>query len=66
MYFVELLQAALHFRSATMNKEEVQRRMSAFRSARGVSSEAGWRGRSQWELGKNSRGPVLPIAMLAP
>jgi hypothetical protein len=30
MYLVELLQAALYFRFATMNKEDVQGRMSAF------------------------------------
>src|SRR5207245_7841677 len=43
MHLVELLQAALYFRGVTMNKENVQRRMSAFRSA----LEAGlWR-RSQ-------------------
>src|SRR6202521_5691948 len=42
MHLVELLQAAPYFRSVTMNKEDVQRRMSAFRSAQGVSLEVGW------------------------
>src|SRR5882762_3905493 len=41
MHPVELLQAALHFRSVTMNKEDVQRRMSAFGSAQGIALEAG-------------------------
>ncbi len=30
MYLVKLLQAALYFHCVTMNKEDVQRRMSAF------------------------------------
>jgi hypothetical protein len=43
MHLVELLQAALYFRYVTMNKEDVQRQMSAFRSAKDVSREAGLR-----------------------
>ena len=46
MHLVELLQAALYFRYVTMNKEDVQRQMSAFRSAKDVSLEAGLWGRS--------------------
>src|SRR5437879_13903576 len=41
MHLVQLLQAALYFRYVTMNKEDVQRQMSAFRSAKDVSLEAG-------------------------
>jgi len=40
MHLVELLQAALYFRYVTMNKEDVQRQMSAFRSAKDISLEA--------------------------
>src|SRR6266849_2530241 len=52
MYFVELLQAALYFRYLTMYKEDVQRQMSAFRSAKDVSLEAGLWGRSHQRLGE--------------
>src|SRR5260370_17314722 len=37
MHLVELLQATFYFRCVTMNKEDVQRQMSAFRSAKDVS-----------------------------
>jgi len=52
MQLVELLQAAPYFRYVTMNKEDVQRQMSAFRSAKDVSLEAGLWGRSHQRLGK--------------
>src|SRR5437667_11382977 len=52
MHLVELLQAAFYVRSVTMDKEDVQRRMSAFRSAKDVSLEAGLWGRSHQRLGK--------------
>jgi hypothetical protein len=50
VHVVELLNAARYFRCVTMNKEDVQRRMSAFGSAQGDSFEAGWWGRSHWKL----------------
>src|SRR5882762_1703262 len=50
VHVVELLYAARYFRCVTMNKEDVQRRMSAFRSAQGDSFETGWWGRSHWKL----------------
>src|SRR6266403_471036 len=52
MHLVERLQAALYFRYMTMNKEDVQRHMSAFRSAKDVSLEAGLWGRTHQRLGK--------------
>src|SRR6266550_1070626 len=61
MQLVEHLQAALYFRYVTMNKEDVQRRISAFRSTRGVSLEAGWRGRSHWNLGKIHGDQSFPL-----
>src|SRR6267143_2590545 len=42
-------------------KEDVQRRVSAFRSARGVSLEAGWRGRSHWDQGQIHGGQPFPL-----
>src|SRR5229473_6660738 len=60
MHLVELLEAALYFRYLTMNKEDVQKRMSAFRSAQGVSLEMGSWGRSHRRLGKiPGAGPSL-------
>src|SRR5467141_3295357 len=52
MHLVELLQAAFYFRCVTMDKEDVQRQMSAFRSAKDVSLEAGLWGRSHRRLGE--------------
>ncbi len=52
MHLVELLQATFYFRCVTMNKEDVQRQMSAFRSAKDVSLEAGLWGRSRQRLVK--------------
>src|SRR6266566_3853663 len=52
MHLVELLQATFYFRCVTMNKEDVQRQMTAFRSAKDVSLEAGLWGRSHQRLGK--------------
>ena len=52
MHLVELLQATFYFGCVTMDKEDVQRRMSAFRSAKDVSLEAGLWGRSHQRLGK--------------
>src|SRR6267154_3120330 len=52
MHLVELMQATFYFRCATMNKEDVQRQMTAFRSAKDVSLEAGLWGRSHQRLGK--------------
>src|SRR5882762_4997325 len=52
MHLVELLQATFYFRCVTMNKEDVQRQMSAFRSAKDVSLEAGLWGRSHQRLVK--------------
>jgi hypothetical protein len=61
MYFVELLQAAFYFRCVTMDKEDVQRRMSAFRSAMDVSLEAGSWGRSHRRLGKIPGSQSIPL-----
>src|SRR6266403_3999948 len=60
VHFIELLQAAFYFRCVTVDKEDVQRRMSAFRSPQGISLEAGlWR-RSHQRLGKiPGAGPSL-------
>src|SRR5882757_7540409 len=44
-----------------MNKEDVQRRMSAFRSARSVSLEAGWRGGSHGDRGNIHGGQSFPL-----
>src|SRR6267154_5968507 len=52
IHLVELLPAAFYFRCVTMDKEDVQRRMSAFRSAKDVSLEAGSWGRSHQRLVK--------------
>src|SRR5437016_6453599 len=52
MHLVELLQATFYFRCVTMNKEDVQRQMPAFRSAKDVSLEAGLWGRSHQRLAK--------------
>jgi hypothetical protein len=41
MHLVELLQATFYFGCVTIDKEDVQRRMSAFRSAKDVSLKAG-------------------------
>src|SRR6266403_4188956 len=44
VHFIELSQASFYFRCVTVDKEDVQRRMSAFRSPQGISLEAGlWR-----------------------
>jgi hypothetical protein len=51
VHSVELLQAAFYFGGVTMDKEDVQRRMSAFGSAQGISLEAGLGGRGHWNLG---------------
>src|SRR6266404_1507049 len=50
VHFVELLQAAFYFRCVTMDKEDVQRRMSAFGSGQGISLEASLWGRSHRNL----------------
>ncbi|PYU47961.1 MAG: hypothetical protein DMG53_07455 [Acidobacteria bacterium] len=51
MHLVEFLEAAFYFRCVSMDKEDVQRQMSAFRSAQGVSLEPGlWR-RSHRKVG---------------
>jgi len=52
MHLVEFLEAAFYFRCISMDKEDVQRQMSAFRSAQGVSLEAGLWGRGHQRLGK--------------
>jgi len=66
MHLVELLPAALYFRCVTMNKEDVQRRKSAFRSAQGVSLEAGlWR-RSHPKVGIIPGGQSFPLPYWPP
>jgi hypothetical protein len=66
MYFVELSQAALYFRCLTVKKEDIQRRMSALRSAQGVSLEAGWRRRGHGEPGKIFGGQSFPLPRQPP
>jgi len=65
MHLVELFAGNALLPLCDYEQEDVQRRVSAFRSAQGVSLEAGlWR-RSHQRLGKFPE-PVLPFAILAP
>src|SRR4029077_17567946 len=66
VHFIELLQAAFYFRCVTMDKEDVQRRMSAFRSAEGVSLETSLWGRSHWNLSSIPGSQSFPLPCWLP